>query len=175
VRVLIVISHGTWGTNSRHFNALSFPCAHTYGDKINCTSFHKFYSTTAEMAGQMASLFAQCCQCVHFFWDGPRSLYKILHHTTSHGIIFSGFRVLKAKIQSGASEKGMKERASQHVVNHSLLCTMTCRCQQVCEMACQHFRALVQYLWREKTDVEKSKNASFDKQQTNAIYSRNTS
>jgi len=53
VRALIVISHGTWDTNSRHFNALSFPSAHTSRDKLHCTSCQKFSSTTAEMAGKI--------------------------------------------------------------------------------------------------------------------------
>ena len=58
-------------TRSHHFNALSFPSAHTSGDKLHCTSCQKFSSTTAEMAGKIASLLTQCCQCVHFFWDHP--------------------------------------------------------------------------------------------------------
>jgi len=64
-----------WDTNSRHFNALSFPRAHTSGDIIHCTTFQKVSSATAEMAGQMASLFTQCYQRVHFFWDHPRTLH----------------------------------------------------------------------------------------------------
>ena len=71
---MIVISHGTWDTNSRNFNALSFPRAHTSGDKLYCTTFQKFSITTAEMAGQMASLFTPCCQRVHFFWNHPRKM-----------------------------------------------------------------------------------------------------
>jgi hypothetical protein len=71
VRSLIIISHSTWDSNSRHFNALSFPRAHTSGDKIHCTSFQKVSSATAEMAGQMASLFTQCYQRVHFFLKSP--------------------------------------------------------------------------------------------------------
>ena len=70
---LIVISRGTWDTNSRHFNALSFPSAHTPRDKLHRTSFLKFSSTTAEMAGKIASLLTKCCQRVHFFYDHPRT------------------------------------------------------------------------------------------------------
>jgi len=51
----------------------SFPRAHTPGDKLHCTSFQKFSSSTAEIAGQMASLFTQFCQRLHFFWDHPRT------------------------------------------------------------------------------------------------------
>ena len=75
VRTLIVISHSTWDTNSCHFNALSFPSAHTYGDNLHCTSCQKFCSTTAEMAGNTASLLTQCCEHVHFFWDHPCSYH----------------------------------------------------------------------------------------------------
>ena len=68
----------TWDTNSCHFNALSFPHAHTSGDKIHCTSFQKVSSATAEMVGQMGSLFTQCYQRVHFFWDHPHIYDHIL-------------------------------------------------------------------------------------------------
>jgi len=74
VRALIVISHGTWDTNSCHLNDLSFSSAHTSGDKLQCTSCQTFSSRTAEMAAKIASLLSQCCKRMHFFWDHPRRI-----------------------------------------------------------------------------------------------------
>jgi len=74
VRALFVISHGTWDTNSRHLNSLSNPIAQTSGDKLHCTSYQTFSSTTAEMEGKIASLLSRCCQRMHFFWDHPRRM-----------------------------------------------------------------------------------------------------
>jgi hypothetical protein len=33
------------------------------------------------MAGQMASLFTQCCQHVHFFCDHPHTSFMVIHET----------------------------------------------------------------------------------------------
>ena len=102
VRALIVISRGTWDTNSRHFNAVSFPSAHTPGDKLHCTICLKFSSTTAEMAGKIASLLTQCCQHVHFFWDHPRMFY--LEDRISQPVLRLGWTIRMVRFPAKAKD-----------------------------------------------------------------------
>jgi len=55
------------------------------------SAFREVSSATAEMAGQMASLFTQCHQRVHFFWDHPRISTHFLNIITPMQISYNLF------------------------------------------------------------------------------------